>query len=43
MWGVGGFKINFVDFSVLKKFFLNSLILSGKGLCDLLKLGGSTI
>jgi len=30
-------KINFVDFSVKKKFFLTCLILSGKGLCDILK------
>jgi len=35
MWGGGGLKINFVDFSVKKKLFLIGLILSGKGLCDI--------
>jgi len=37
MWGGDGLKINFVDFSVKKKFFLFCLILSLKGLCDILK------
>jgi len=37
MWGGGGLKINFVCVSVKKKFFLISLILSEKALCDILK------
>ena len=41
MWGGGGLKINFVDFSVFKNFLLTCLILSGKGLCDILKLGST--
>jgi len=38
MWGGGGLKINSEDFSVLKKYFLTCLILSGKDLCDILSL-----
>jgi len=38
MWGGSGLKINFVDFSVKKEFFLTCLILSWKGLCDILKI-----
>ena len=34
VWG-GGLKINFVDFTVKKKFFLSCLILSWKGLCEI--------
>ena len=37
IWGGDGLKINFVDFSVKKKFFLTCLILSGKGLCEILQ------
>ena len=35
VWG-GGLKNNLVDYRE-KKFFLTCLILSGKGLCDILK------
>jgi len=37
MWDGDGLKINFVDFSVKTKFFLSCLILSEKGLSDILK------